>query len=684
MTRQALEPARRWITRRLLAGPAGEEPPTLGRQVLGLCLIAGSFAFAFVIQSVLFARSDWMLADLAYHRGVAYTMQGAMFQGEGPYSGLISYYGGLYSLGLGIASEVTGRSFDKILSVVSWFGTLLMPAALLLLGRRLWRNDLFAVGFFVCLGTLAVPFTTNWEELWVESILPSGASFWPIYPRDIALALACVALWAVTSERPRVRTIGLGLVVGACGLFHAQMAILLAWFLVLLGVWRAIRARRAAPIVEVAIAGGIALVITAWWWIPRVQAYAESGVLLIADHASRLPFTPGPKELAIGLGSAGVLAALSVVFLAIRRPPDSKAWIFFAWIAAFVPLIALSRLMPNLDLFTERRLWLVISLAVIGLATCGVVVITRRTPAVVLAAIVIITVALPSAPGNLATERRVKNAVTSAWRPGNAGMARGLDVVKWRLAMDDLNGMVRKQGRAIVITYDAFGAWAWSFSGAQVISLWTPGPYKLGFDPKALTGEGYLERVRLLEAAFDTGQAGICALAGSEKADAVLLRAYRGLVGFYDRTLASPYRLEPADRAHAPLSREVAPGTWYVDDNQRDVIRLEKGATLTIPWEAPDVTRLGLLIAAGAAPGRSIATLKTGTTEVPIEGRQSQGLGWEYVDVPAVKGGVTITAVQEVQVLELTGFGPWPGSRPPTGDGPFAVPTAQLCGPRTQ
>jgi hypothetical protein len=681
LTVPALDSARAWANRRLVGDRASDDSPTLGRQLLGLGMIAGSFLFAFVIQSVVFIRATWMLADLAYHRGVAYTMQGAMFQGEGPYAGLISYYGGLYPLGLGLASEFSGRSFDSILSAVSWFGTLLMPAALLLLGRRLWRNDLFAIGFFVALGTLAVPFTTNWEELWVESILPSGASYWPVYPRDIALALACVALWAVTSERARIRTIGLGLILGACVLFHAQMGILLAWFLVLLAAWRAIRSKTRQPLIEVVMAGGIAVAVTAWWWIPRLIAYRESGTLLIADHASRLPFNPGPLELLIGYGCAGVLALAAAIFFAIRRPSGTQAWIFLAWFAAFIPLVVLSRAVPALDLFTERRLWLVISLAAIGLATCGIVLATRRTPALVLAVIVIATVVLPSIPANQASVRRVRNAVSVAWRPGNAGMARELNVEKWDLAMRQLNGLVRQQGRATVVTYDSFGAWAWSFSGAQVISLWTPGPFKLGFDPKALTGLGYLERVELVDQAFDAGSKGICALATGQNADAILLRQYRGLVGLYDRSLAAPYRLEPAARADAPLSRQIGPGTWYVDDNQRDTIRLEKGATLMIPWVAPEVTKLGLLVAAEEAPGRNIVTLRTETAEVSIPGRLRAGLGWEYVDVPEAATGVTITALEEVRVLELTGFAPWTGPRLAGGDGAFVVQTAAFCGP---
>ncbi len=232
------------------------------------------------------------------------------------------------------------------------------------------------------------------------------------------------------------------------------------------------------------------------------------------------------------------------------------------------------------------------------------------------------------------------------------------------------------------VTYDSYGAWAWSFSGAQVISLWTPGPFKLGFDPKALTGKSYLERNSLLEAAFDAGPAGICALASSEKADTILLRTYRGLVGLYDRSLASPYRLDPAERPDAPIVREVEPGVWYVDVNVRDGLRLQPGTTLTIPWAAPAVSRLGLLVAADAFPGTDIVSIKTPTAEARIAGRIKEGLGWEYVDITGVEGGVTITALQEVEVLELTGFAPWTGSRIAAGDGPFVVRTGALCGPR--
>ena len=55
-------------------------------------------------------------------------------------------------------------------------------------------------------------------------------------------------------------------------------------------------------------------------------------------------------------------------------------------------------------------------------------------------------------------------------------------------------------------------------------------------------------------------------------------------------------------------------------------------------------------------------SLQTGGARSAIAGRLKEGLGWEYVDVPEVAGGVTITALEEVEVLELTGFAPWTGS----------------------
>ena len=45
------------------------------RLAAGFLLVA--FAWALLVGSNLFQVSSWILGDIAYHRGVAYTMQGA-------------------------------------------------------------------------------------------------------------------------------------------------------------------------------------------------------------------------------------------------------------------------------------------------------------------------------------------------------------------------------------------------------------------------------------------------------------------------------------------------------------------------------------------------------------------------------------------------------------------------------
>jgi hypothetical protein len=228
-----------------------------------------------------------------------------------------------------------------------------------------------------------------------------------------------------------------------------------------------------------------------------------------------------------------------------------------------------------------------------------------------------------------------------------------------------------------VLTYDSFAAWAWSFSGAQVESLWLPGPFKLGFDPAKLTGRSYLDRNKKLIAAFDGGQAGICAMAHADGIDTLLLTAKDGAVGLHDRTMAAPYRLDPVDRPSNPLEREVAPGTTYLDLNAQDRLRLSAGTSVTLPWVDPGVVSLGVLVAADATGG-DILSIDSGSDVTAIPGRGTSGTGWEYFDVAGVDQ-VTLTATTPVELLEVVAFGPWPGKKPVPANGPFVTTTANLC-----
>ena len=103
------------------ATPAStDSEPVEWQTRLGRALLVLSGVAALVLGSNLFQVSSWIAGDIAYHRGVAYTMQGGTWQGEGPYVGLITYYGGLYPLVLARLDTILGLPFDTVLSYMSW------------------------------------------------------------------------------------------------------------------------------------------------------------------------------------------------------------------------------------------------------------------------------------------------------------------------------------------------------------------------------------------------------------------------------------------------------------------------------------------------------------------------------------------------------------------------------------
>src|SRR5258708_28974446 len=117
--------------------PAGPPSPASESRVARAILLV-AVVWSVALGSNLFQISSWIVGDIAYHRGVAYTMQGIAWQGEGPYAGLLSYYGGLYPLVLGRISGALAMPFDRVLSIASWGLAILWPLACWWLGRRIW------------------------------------------------------------------------------------------------------------------------------------------------------------------------------------------------------------------------------------------------------------------------------------------------------------------------------------------------------------------------------------------------------------------------------------------------------------------------------------------------------------------------------------------------------------------
>jgi len=634
---------------------------------LGLALVVGSLVFALVVQTLLFKRWSWTLGDLIYHRGVAYTIAGGDWQGGGPYRGLLSYSGGLYPMLLGAATRFLRVDFDDLLTPASWLATLAWPLAALLLARRVWRGDWLCAGVFVVLVTAAAPLSTSTDQLWADSALPSGHNFAPVYPRDIAFTLLLLGLWAALSARRRVRVIGAGSILAAATLFQPQVGglgvlVVANWWL-----WRAVPERRWRPAAVDGLATlAIVALLTSWWWIPRAVTTIRSHGLELPVHPGRPLVGMGPRNFVIGFGVAGLVGLVGVVFS--WRHRFEPVGLFLVWLALMVvPLLVLG-LARDSGLVTSRRAWLLASVPTLGLAVPVIVAVARAVPRVV-APLVVVAVVAPSVPGLAATFDEVR---ALPWHSGV--WPSGEDLSAWSASWSRLRERVERDGDVLTVTYDSKGAAMWSFSGARVYSAFLPVVIKPGFDLARVTGVGYRERVRRMDAAFGSGRTGLCRLGRAADADAFALDAHDGLIGVYDRTPAAPYRTDPRDRTAASIDREVAPGVRYRDDYAlgEDYLRVAAGGTVSVPWRAPDVRLLEIQTRASPDAG-PVVEVRAGDAVVTLDAGRSR------VALPGgAPNGLEVTALQPVDLREVTGFAPVPGVV--RGDGPFVISRTRLCG----
>jgi hypothetical protein len=241
----------------------------------------------------------------------------------------------------------------------------------------------------------------------------------------------------------------------------------------------------------------------------------------------------------------------------------------------------------------------------------------------------------------------------------------------------------------VAITYDGYEACVWSFSGAQVPSLWLPGPFKLGFDPEKLTGMSYLDRLRAQESAFEGGLPAICSFSTAFDGGSIVLDVEQGMLGLRDATPASPYRVDPTDRSADTITRDLGGGLSYVDLSGLDVIRMTPGSTWALPFRDPAARLLAVEIEV-PAPDPGVAAVKTtaplieietGTAKIPF----GAGLepGWARVVVPVVgmDDAVTIRALDAVDLVRVTAFEPVPGITLPVDHGPVRFAPETFCPP---
>ena len=644
-------------------------------------ILGGALIWGFLLGSNLLQISSWIVGDIAYHRGVAYTMQGVAWQGEGPYPDLLTYYGGLYPLVLGRVAGWLSLPFDLVLSVASWGLSLLWPLAAWWLGRRIWPRQPLTTAFFVLLMVSAAPFT-NRVLIWVDSPLVSAQNSFPIYPRDLALTFVLVAAACFLADGRRTRIVGTGLALGGMVLVHLQIALVTGW---IFGVWSvvdAVRRRSRRPLVELAGAGAVALLVSAWWWIPRVGATIESGGLLLGGY-------PGSPSLRIGLdnvfqafGIVAVLALLGFAVLAARRPLPGRLAIFLVWLAACIPLIIIDRLVSGSDLFSERRIWLVMSIPLTAHAAATASVVVGRLRSGLAVAFVVLILIVPSLPGTVATVRLV----AAAWQPGHAG-GRVFDAAEWDPIFEDLNRRVRAEGRHVAVTYDAYETWVWSFSGAQVPSLWLPGPFKLGFDPERLTGLGQLDRWARQEVAFDGGRPAICAFAASAGAGSIILDVDDGLVGTFDESPALPFRVDPRVRSEDTIQRDLGSGVAYEDRGGIDTLHLDRGASWRPGFQAPAARLFAIEVIVPPLPAglptriEPLGTIATPSGPVPFGLGLPAGPARVVIPIDGVGAQNVITAAAPFDLVRLTAFEPIAGLDVPAGVRPVRWSPTALCTP---
>jgi hypothetical protein len=657
-------------------GRAGTaEEPRLQRG--GIVLVALTALAALFVQSGFFHRAGWLAGDQMYHRGVAYNVQGGRILGEDYFAGHLSYFAGTWHLVFGRATQVLGVSYDALVDVVSWGWGPIWVSVLALFGYRLFRGDWVRTGLFALLGTFATQWSTAPSRIWVEGVLPSGHAQWPLYPRDVALAGTLLAVWAALSPRRWVR-VGVSALFAALAVTtHSQigvLAVLLAPLVVLIGP----ESQRSRPerIQEVAASLAVFAAVSAWWWIPQGRALLDGPDLELKSWPGRDPVSIGPVDFFIEFGIVGALAIVGGVLLARARAWRDRRVVLAVWLGVLAPMIPVARFFSDAGFFTERRLWLLASPALVALAAEAAAALVRTAARVrpALAVGVAAALVIPGVPALLATQDHI----SILWYGPVRENGLRFEPAEWQPVWDQLNHEVRVHGTYRVSAPEEYGSSLWGFSGAQVISLWLPGPYKLGYEPEAVTGFGYEERVDLQARAFERGVSGLCGLVRPFELDAFVLDRLGGdRIGTYDVWPAAEHRPDRIDRDESDLNRRVGPGVFYRDENAKDTLHLDPGAAYTSPWSpgVVDVARVSIQNSS-ADPARAEISSGDTTTAVTVPSESRIDALFQDGDHLPL-GPITVRAVNGIELLRIEGFEPIPSLAGP--DGPFIVAPERLC-----
>lgn len=657
-------------------------PSARGERIAAWIVLGLTLVYALTVHTLWFHRAQAIHGDLAYHRGVAYSMVGGDLDGEGPVTGLISYFGGLFPMGLGYGAHVLGVSFDTFVSVVSWPATLMLPLALWFLGRQIWDTPL-PPALLALLGTVTGPIGNDPAARWVRSVLPSGANFWPIFPRDVGLVLLILVVALALKPLRTWTTVAIGALSALALCVQVQFGVYAVVAASGALLWEHARGHGRTGLrrvlLQTVLLGAVAVALSSWWWWPRLQAYRDSGGLLLKSFPGN---TDPPATLLGLLGAFGLLGILGIAGLVLGfRTGSGRERLFVWWFAVFLPFAAVGLVAGDSGVLTGRRVLFLMSIPIAVCATVCAVRILRVVDYRVVLPVLVVVVALPG----FGEAHWITEHVDAAWAPADAPSPFAASL--WQPTLDALRTRTEAGDPATVVAPDNDAEFVWETTGAQPTSLWLPGWVKLGFRLEPLTGTGYLPRVRAAQDAFAAGAGGLCRLATANRADRVILRRAGDAVGFYDVRPSATWRVDPADRSERTIRRVIRPGIIYLDVNDTELVSMGPGASIPLAWNAPDVRFVDIDFAPRAdQPAVPPARLETagvaaapeiipiGPGHVRARFRTAQGI---TPDARIVSDG-------KMTVERVTGYVPAPGllaRAGARGDAPVAFTRDQICAP---
>ncbi len=619
-------------------------------------MLAFTGAYALFVQTLAFHRANDIHGDIAYHRGVAASMVGGDLNGQGPIHGLLSYFGGLFPMSLGYGAHAFGVSFDSFISAVSWPATLALPLALWWLGRRIWDDDL-TPALLAFLGTVSGPIGNDPAARWVRSVLPSGANFWPVYPRDIGLVLVIVTV-AIALRPPRFAST---ILAGATAALALGFQVQFGFYAMAAGgatiAWVSYRnPDRRTWVLHAGILGVTGTVASVWWWWPRLQTYRESGHLLLKSFPGN---TDPPLSVAGLVGAFGLLGIFGILGLVMVARRGSKNERFFAvWFALFIPIAIGGIVLGDTGVLTGRR---VLFLASLPLTVCAASAATRFARHVDLRLAVPVALIVVTVPG-IVEARWIRDRVDAAWV--SPAPPDPYAVPTWANTFTSLRSRVANHGSSVVLASDNDAEFIWEHTGAQPTSLWLPGWVKLGFPLRPTTGTGYLTRVRTTQAGFGSGRRGVCAEAHRYQVDRIVLRSNADGVALYDVRPSARWRVDPKNRTERSIHRSVGPALTYLDVNENELLAFGRGGHVSLDWHAPEVraVEIEFLPRSGdVSPPPVTLRLANGTALVPeFSGRGTGRMAAHFPTPDGIPNGASIEAGGRMTINRVSGFVPLP------------------------